>query len=902
MKPDSSIPDFTEIKRSYVKSEPVLRQAQRLVENEMCTMVSESNDKFNFVVEDRFDDFNVTVTVTGKRLSSHCSCGSRLDCCPHSAAALILLRLKYDEEKNRVSPQSSRYTRKEMIKRVLKEREEKAAKEKFKIELAENIHGFHKITTAGGKTYEVTIRDFATGDGYCSCPDFRTNKLGTCKHLIFGVNHLKKKYRNSKTLMKQEYPVIEIYCDPHYDYNITYYYERKLPPEIDALLHKHFNGSQYIMPEKYSGFLKFLDEASAFKSVLIRPEVNEKIDRYFESQSLRQLSRKVTPDFSKIKTSLFDYQKEGITFSLFKKGNIIADEMGLGKTLQAIAVAVLKKEIYGLTKTLVVCPASLKYQWKKEIERFTGEKAIIIEGLRSDRHAIYRDATEFFLIANYEAVMRDITIIHQNPPDMIILDEAQKIKNYDTKTSHAVKSIPKKHSLVITGTPLENNLLDLYSIMNFVDPEVLAPQWEFSMNHCYFDKEKKNQITGYFNLQELKSKLGDHVIRREKADVLRQLPAVQEVTVPVELHTAQAEIHAGLARSLAPILHKKYKTVYDMQRIQQILLNMRMVCDSTFLVDKETNHSPKLEELKTILLEKLNIKNRKRKVIIFSEWKTMLHLIGKMLKANGIQFVTLSGDVQVKKRDLLIDEFANNPDVLVFLSTEAGGSGLNLQFADTVINVDLPWNPAKKNQRIGRINRIGQTAHKLTAINMVAVNSIEQNIANGIVVKEALFDAVLKEASLTEEVDFASKGRSTFIDQVEKMIRPAEAALDSHEAIVVETNDEAPEEVDETGELVYETVAREEKSVKDSDAARRPITESPAKVETSSDLVEISTEVRTKSREVGQEIEATLNQGMQFLNGIFKMATGKELISNGGGITVNRETGEVTMKFRLPGI
>ncbi len=877
MKPDSFVPDFAEIEKGYAKSESVFRQAQRLVENEMCTMVSESRDKFKFVVEDRFDDFKVTVGITGKKLSFQCSCGSRLDCCPHSAAALILLRMRFDEEKNRASSRSSRYTKKEMIKRVLKEREEKAAKEKFKIELAENTHGFHKITTAGGKTYEITIRDFLTGDGYCSCPDFKTNKLGTCKHLIFGTNYLKKKYRNSKTLTKQEYPVIEIYCDPHYDYNITYYYERKLPSEIETLIHKYFNSSQYVMPEKYSGFLKFLEEASAFKSVLVRPEVNERIDRYFEEQSLQQLSKKVTPDFSKIKATLFDYQKEGITFSLFKRGNIIADEMGLGKTLQAIAVAVLKKEIYGLTKAIVICPASLKYQWKKEIERFTDEKAIIIEGARTDRHAIYRKAAEFFLIANYEAVMRDITIIHQNPPDMIILDEAQKIKNYDTKTSHAVKSIPKKHSLVITGTPLENNLLDLYSIMNFVDPEVLAPQWEFSMNHCYFDKEKRNQITGYFNLQELKNKLGSHVIRREKADVLKQLPAVQEVIVPVELHAAQAEIHAGLARSLAPILHKKYKTVYDMQRIQQILLNMRMVCDSTFLVDKETNHSPKLEELKTILLEKLSIKNRKRKVIIFSEWKTMLRLIGRMLKSNGIHFVTLSGDVPVKKRGLLIDEFANNPDVLVFLSTEAGGSGLNLQFADTVINFDLPWNPAKKNQRIGRINRIGQAAQKLTAVNLIAVNSIEQNIANGIAVKEALFDAVLKDASLTEEVDFASKGRSTFIDQVEKMIQPAETISDSNETIAVETNEEIPDEVEESEELVEEPAVEKEKPEKVRVAAGRPAPQP-------------------------QEIEATLNQGMQFLNGIFKMATGRELLPDGGGITVDRQTGEVTMKFRLPGM
>ncbi|MGD8780381.1 MAG: DEAD/DEAH box helicase [Ignavibacteria bacterium] len=899
MKFNFSAPDFYEIKERFIKSETVYQRGKRLVDNDMCTLLSESDNKFNFIVEDRFDDFKVTISQTETKLSVQCNCNSNMFAgrkdiiyCPHSAAALIMLRIKYEEEAAKDYARSSKYTKKEMIKRVLKERQEKAAKEKFEITLGENVHGFHKIKTERGKIYEITIRDFVTGNGYCSCLDFKTNKLGTCKHLIFASNYLNKKHK--KALKNSGYPIIEIYCDPNYDYNITYYYDRKLPPEIDKLIKKYFsrgngspNSSQYITQEKYSDFLKFMDEASQYKSILIRPEVNEKIDKYFEIQSFKQLSKKITPDFSKIKANLFNYQKKSVLFSLFKKGNIIADEMGLGKTLQAITIAMLKKDIYDLKRTLIICPASLKYQWKKEIERFTSEKAIIVEGIRSDRQMIYRNTKNFFLIANYEAVMRDITVIHKNPPDMIILDEAQKIKNYDTKTSHAVKSIPKKHSLVITGTPLENNLLDLYSIMNFIDPEVLAPQWEFSMYHCYFDKEKKNRVTGYYNLQELKNKLTDFVIRREKADVLKELPAVQEVDVPIELHEAQAEIHSGLARSLAPILHKKHKTVYDMQRIQQILTSMRMVCDSTYLIDKETNYSPKLDELKTILLEKLNIKGRKRKVIIFSEWKTMLHLIGKMLKVNGIQYVTLSGDVPVKKRGLLIEEFANNPDTLVFLSTEAGGTGLNLQFADTVINFDLPWNPAKKNQRIGRINRIGQVSPKLTAINMFAQNSIEHNIANGIVVKEALFNAVLNNADLTEEVDFAAKGRSTFIEQVQKMIKPVETSLLEYEEPDEEAKEEIVNAIRDSGELIDEQLEIENEAALEA-------------VDTNK-LESKDTASRRQQSHEPEEIEATLNQGMQFLNGIFKMATGKDLITEGKGITVNRETGEVTMKFKLPG-
>ncbi len=370
-------------------------------------------------------------------------------------------------------------------------------------------------------------------------PDFKTNKLGTCKHLIFAVDEFKSRYSVEKLIRKQRYPFVEIYCDPHNDYNITCFYQTEPQSEIKQLIEKYFS-ERYIMPDQYSGFLKFFNEALNFKSILIRPEVRRKIDKYFEDQLIHKLSLDIAPDFSKIRADLFDYQKE--------------------------------------------------------IERFCAEKAMIVEGPREVRHSIYRKSAEFFIITNYEAVLRDVTVLRKYPPDMIILDEAQRIKNYDTKTSHAVKSIPKKHALVITGTPLENRLLDLYSIMNFIDPEILAPQWEFSMNHCYFDKSVKNKITGYFNLQQLKERLSNVIIRREKSDVFDQLPSVQEVVVPVEMHPDQQSIHAGLTQTLAPILAKKHKTIYDMQRIQQILMSMRMVCDSTYLYDKETNISPKLDE------------------------------------------------------------------------------------------------------------------------------------------------------------------------------------------------------------------------------------------------------------------------------------------------------------------
>ena len=164
----------------------------------------------------------------------------------------------------------------------------------------------------------------------------------------------------------------------------------------------------------------------------------------------------------------------------------------------------------------------------------------------------------------------------------------------------------------------------------------------------------------------------------------------------------------------------------DLRRIQELLLRMRMVCNSTYLIDRKTHISPKLKELEGVVDEL--VLQSQRKMVIFSEWTTMTFLIARHLSDAGIPFVELSGKIPVKKRQALIDEFTHNPDCKVFLSTDAGGTGLNLQAADCVVNFELPWNPAKLNQRIGRVNRIGQKSRCVNVVNLISKNSIEEKI------------------------------------------------------------------------------------------------------------------------------------------------------------------------------
>ena len=798
--------------------------------------------------------------------------------------------LQYEQELSLLDPgkkiEHKKYARQGMIKRVLDERRQKADKASYRIRWANNIYGDHILTNEHGSHYKVLLRDFEAETGYSDSWDSRLNKLGTTKHIMFAFNELKKN-RELFNRLDKTYPFIEIYCDPLNENKITWHYPHKLPTGEQLLISRHFKRRNYIenTESEIKSFLDFIENAEEFETICIRSEVREKVERAFEQSMLKELEQTHKPDYSLIKAELFPYQKEGVEFVLFKKAAIIADEMGLGKTVQAAAVAVLKKQIFGFEKTLVVCPATLKSQWKKEIEKFTNEKALIVNGTPDEREAQYLDDAYFFYIVNYETILRDRLAIDKAGMDFLILDEAQRVKNFETKTSSAIKRLQAKHALIITGTPIENRLIDIFSVVSVLDPYFFGPLWEFSYQHCLFDPAKTNKINGYYNLQTLNERLSDILIRREKRTVLDQLPNVQQIDIPVELSPKQAEYHASYASGIAAIIRKKFLTAYDMQKLQLLLCNMRMVCDSTYLIDEETNVSPKMEELENILFDQLDLRNTGRKIIIFSEWVKVHKLIGQMLRQNRIGFVELNGKVPVKSRGDLIRKFENNPECKIFLSTEAGGTGLNLQVADTLINFELPWNPAKKNQRIGRIDRLGQKSGKLTIYNLITRNSIEQQIAAGLLVKQNLFDGVLSSGSKTDYVDFSSKGRSQFIDQLEAFLSRTkdEAAEDSisyadHEEIIEQETDLA-----EDFEL----------AVFEGESADKPQT----------DARELPEEQKASTGEIDSktaDLEQVMNSGMQFLAGLFKMSTGKDLGFGNQQIKVNKETGEVTMTFKLP--
>ncbi|MEL6536728.1 MAG: DEAD/DEAH box helicase [Bacteroidota bacterium] len=856
------------------------RQGRSLYIEGQCQVLSQSTSTVEVLVEEEEQERVLTLTEG----TDHIGCFEKSKPLAWNYAGVAALYQAL-EELEAAEPHSIRegkaYTREGMMKRVLAERRAKAAKADYRIQWAESVHGEHVLTNEKGKTYRITLRDLEKETGYIDNPDLKTNKLGTTKHLMWAYAQLREQ-PELRAQMTEEYPFVEVYLDPLNDYRITWHYPHALPESVAELLGEYFTEGPVLPEVDTPYFLSLIQKSHEHPKLKIRPEVVEKVRQAWDRKTLEKVQAEKVLDLSALKVSLFPYQETGVRFATYREGAIIADEMGLGKTIQAIATAVSKKNLFGFRRTLVVCPASLKEQWKQEIEKFCREKAVIAEGMPQQRAAIYRETEAYFVIVNYETVLRDLVEINRMAPDFVVLDEAQRIKNFNTVTAQTIKRIRRKHALVITGTPIENRLIDLYSIMGFVDPEYLAPLWEFSYQHCYFDQQAEQKITGYYNLQQLNERLKQVLLRREKRKVLQELPNVTEMQVPVELSVEQQAYHADFAAGVSAILGKKYVTPFDQQRLMLLLNQMRMVCDSTFLIDKETYVSPKLKELRHILLEKLDLPNNERKVIIFSEWTTMLNLIGKELKEMGITYVMLSGKVAVKNRDKLVKKFANDPKCQVFLSTEAGGAGLNLQMADTVINFELPWNPAKKNQRIGRIDRLGQRHEHLTVINFITKQSIEMKIASGLSLKTNLFEGVLNADSELDIVDFSAAGRSQFLQELE-------AALGE---LQTEQEEEAPEaEALAATEAAQAMATTAEDLVAEEETPPLPTTAEAPNGQTAA-----------PNTPKPEQLQQAMTQGMQFLSTLMQMTTGQAVGLEGQQVTVDPKTGEVTMKFKLPGM
>ncbi len=645
------------------------------------------------------------------------------------------------------------------------------------LEAAHGVFSNFSVKSDSGMIYQVEVRDVKTRMFSCTCADFRKNGLGTCKHVEAVLIYAAKKAGKTgwAKALESGSPRIEVVSDPQYGLKVWRGLE-SLPKAVRGMFDVH-DGTllSRVPPEEAMAALTRLQSAD-FPHLRIAQEVTVWLEaREAAAERLRlrheyeqKVHRGEWPPQETL-VPLFPYQREGMLHLAFKERALLADEMGLGKTIQAIAACALLHRLGKARRVLVVTPASLKAEWEEQIGKFTLLPCRMVFGGRAQRLACYTQEAPFFTIVNYEQMVADTLDVNSRlAPDVVVLDEAQRIKNWSTKTAQAIKRLESRYAFVLTGTPIENRIDELYSLVDFLDARVLGSLFRF--NREFYDLDEKGRPKGYKNLQELHARIGPLMLRRRKAQVETELPDRTDrnhyVTLTANQRANYAE-HEEKVAKLAQIAKRRPLRPEESQRLLRELAMMRMICDTNYILDQEDRESPKIDELRGILEEALG--NEGVKVIIFSEWERMLDLVRDLCRELGAGFAWHTGSVPQQKRRLEINAFKQDADCRVFLSTDAGATGLNLQNASVVINCDLPWNPAKLEQRIARAWRKHQT-RAVTVINLIAEHTIEHRMLATLAGKMALAQGVLDDGGL-DTMDLRG-ARDSFFKRLEQILAP----------------------------------------------------------------------------------------------------------------------------------
>ena len=621
-------------------------------------------------------------------------------------------------------------------------------------------------------TYRVVIRGNEPGSSFCACPDFATNTLGTCKHIEFTLSRLERKPGGRAALATGFQPEFgEIYLQYGPRREVRFRAGHSAPAGLKRLAAQYFDAAGVLRPGAFAHFEVFLAKASGLDPGLRCYE--DALGLVAQVRDSERRSRRLAEAFPRgirsagwrdvLRVPLYDYQREAALFASRAGRCLIGDEMGLGKTIEAIAAVEILARYFGVERVLVVCPTSLKHQWEREIARVVDRPVRVIGGYRRGREEGFREGS-FYKITNYDTVHRDLDLIAAWAPDLVILDEAQRIKNWSTRTARSVKKIASPYALVLTGTPLENRLEELVSIVQFIDQHRLGPTFRFLHDHQTVDEFGK--VVGYRNLDGIGKTLAPILIRRRKQQVLRQLPERLEKRFFVPMTPQQMEHHEENREIVGKIVAKwrrhRFLSEADQRRLMIALQNMRMACDSTYLLDQRTDHGVKADELATLLDEIFETPGTK--AVVFSQWIRMHEVLARRLEQRKWSHVLFHGGVESRQRPALVERFREDPQCRAFLSTDAGGVGLNLQHATVVVNVDIPWNPAVLEQRIGRVHRLGQT-RPVQVVNFVAKGTIEEGMLSVLGFKRSLFAGVLDGGE--SEVFLGGSRLKRFMESVE---------------------------------------------------------------------------------------------------------------------------------------
>jgi superfamily II DNA or RNA helicase len=653
------------------------------------------------------------------------------------------------------------------------------------------------------RPYRTLLRRLEPLDGSCECADFLRSSLGLCKHLVAVLEHVFSKGRRRGVEREVSGPAPWRW-DP----------VRPLTGPGDWLTRiRWVDGApgrdvrRWLRPADGSGWMVTVPGAPPNRLALVDrllaaigdgsgdpalhallQEERGRLARHLQTASTRKHLRRA---LQTLKQPLYRYQHDGVG-RFFERGRLLlADDMGLGKTAQAIAACHALWHTGRVRRGLLVVPAALKPQWLREWQLFTDAPAAVVDGTPDQRRAAFEACRRGFLLGNYEQLIRDLDIVREWTPDIVVLDEAQRIKNWATKTALTVKRLDPPYRLVLTGTPMENRLDELASIVEWVDDLALEPKWRLAAWHTTL-VDGKAEVGGARNLETLRTRLAPCMVRRLRQEVLSQLPARTDTRIPIEMTAEQMDEHDALNMPIAQILGRAKRrplTQAEFLRLMTLLTTQRIIANGLAQlrfeqiwpdlsrIERPTDStlrglaSPKLGELRELIGQLALAQGRK--VVVFSQWRRMLRLAHwatrDQLARGGVRPAFFTGEEGQKRRTQNIVDFHDDPGCRVLFATDAGGVGLNLQrAASACINIELPWNPAVLEQRIGRIHRLGQR-RPIDVYNLVSEPGIESRIADIVGSKKALFTGLFD--GTTDEVAFERAG--SFLSRIERIVVPA---------------------------------------------------------------------------------------------------------------------------------
>jgi superfamily II DNA or RNA helicase len=570
------------------------------------------------------------------------------------------------------------------------------------------------VHSPSGQAYSVEIREIEPRHASCDCVDFSVNGLGTCKHVEAVMTHLQGiDAAGSKR--------IDLVPDREAGSLRVERGVERLPAGLRRLFDSEGRLTSGVTPEMALAWWSRPEQPELRVSQEVAPWLEGR-RRERESHHLRrtyeqQVQAGVWP-LQETLLPLFPYQRQGMLHLACAERALLADEMGLGKTVQAIAACALLQRIGLAERALVVTPVSLRAEWEELIRRFTGASSGSVAGNRARRLAAYeREQAPFFTLVTYEQMLTDALEVNARlRPEIVILDEAQRIRNWNNKTALAVKRLRSRYAWVLTDAPLDERIDELYSLVSFLDPSVFGPLFRFNREFYHFDE--RGRPKGVRNLDQLRRRVRPLLLRRLRTEVATELPHQTERTYLVPMSEGQRLAYRRRETALQALLARRRSPVNLLQRAEQGVHALRMLCDTPYILDQTDRACPKAEELARILPQCLAAPGAK--VVIYSEWQRMLELVSGVCRRLRVDFAWRTGKQPKETKRAETQRFREDPACRILLCTNAADSRFNLPEGSVVIHCDQPWNP---NRRLW-----GPRGRSLTVLRLVSENTIEQRL------------------------------------------------------------------------------------------------------------------------------------------------------------------------------